>query len=172
MRKIVFRMETRGCLVGFFIVMLVLNLGCIDSGNLPGMGPKEVSVDLSTPEGVAEAWVKYVAVGKYDEAYDLYCDDEYHDQVSASKLYLTKENFIRTMKGAEKSGMVTDLRTLKVNERKPITSSRLRDYYGIGTIVDEGYEVEVKNKWRNGLSVTALPDIVKYNGRWCIARGL
>ena len=159
-------------LLSVWFIIIVLVSACINGGNLPGMGPTEVSVDLSTPEGVAEAWVKYKAIGEYDKAYDLYCDDEYYEKVKPYKPYPTLEDFIRSMEGAEKRGAVADLSTLKVSEGDPITGSRLRKYYGIGTVADEGYEVRVDRKWRFGIGATAIADIIKYNGRYCIAQGL
>jgi len=171
MRKILFRMDIRELLAVWFITS-ILFLGCIDTGDVPGLGPKEVSIDLSTPEGVSEAWVKYKAIGEYDNAYDLYCDDEYYEQVDPDKPYPTREDFIRAMESAEKTGAVTDLSTLKVSEGDPITSSRLRKYYGIGTVADEGYKVKVEGKWRVGLGVAAISNVVKYRGRYCIAQGL
>jgi len=168
MREIVFRMEMRDCLVGF-LIMLALSQGCIDSSNLPGMGPKEVSVDLSTPEGVIEAYWKYLDVGEYDKAYDLYCEDEYFDQLREISKTYSREEFISSRRDRfGENGDKIAIITMNVKEKIPITGIG-REHYGIGSVVEEGYTVTCDMKWSNGLNVGTSSEIVKYMERYCIA---
>ena len=178
MRKIIFRMKIR-CLVGFAIVILALSLGCIDGGNLPGIGPKEVSVDLSTPEGVMEAYWKYLDIGEYDKAYDLVCDDEYFDQLPTLSRMFHEEEFKDYARGiyGETGGKV-DATTLKIKklEKHPLTGRESKTY-GVGTLVEEGYslgcgfQVDCSVKMDYGGYVPVEGIIVKYTGRYCIAEG-
>ncbi len=134
-------METRDCLVGF-LIMLALSQGCVDTGNLPGMGPKEVSVDLSTPEGVIEAYWKYLDVGEYDEAYELFCDDEYFSHLkSVSPMFSQKDKFIAYARGAYgEKGEKIDSGSPKIIEKTILTGYEAR-IYGMGKLSDEGYYI-------------------------------
>jgi len=175
MRKIIFMMEMK-CLVGFFIAILALTPGCIDSGNLPGMGPKEVSVDLSTPEGVMEAYWKYLDVGEYDKAYDLVCDDEYFTQIKGSgisKLYDRQEFIANAKEAYGEKGEKLDTGSPQITGKYPLTG-RGASEYGVGDIVEEGYDVGCKagKLTLHGANIGGGGKVVRYNGRWCIAKGV
>jgi len=161
--------------MGIFIAILALTPGCIDSGNLPGMGPKEVSVDLSTPEGVMEAYWKYLDVGEYDKAYDLVCDDEYFDEIKGGGIdkLSDRQEFIANAKeayGENGEGLDTDSPQIT---GKNLLTGRRASIYGVGTIVDEGYGIGCRaGKLSSyGANIGGGGKVVKYNGRWCIADG-
>jgi len=171
MRKIVFRMELKKYLVGFFIIMLALSQGCIDTGNLPGMGPKEVSVDLSTPEGVIEAYWRYIDIGKYDEVYDLFCDEEYFNQLPRiSRDYTNKERFIDYMINTYgENGEKIDSGSPRVTGKGSITGYEAT-LYGVGDIVEEGYGIGCEaGRLSIGANIRGGGIVVRYKGRWCIA---
>jgi len=157
-------------LIGGFIA-LILFTACIDGGTIPGTGPKEVSVDLSTPEGVIEAYWKYIDVGKYDEVYDLFCDDEYFEQLpDVSKDYRTKEGFMDYMISAYgENGEKIDSGSPKVTGKYPLTGRGAREY-GVDDIAEEGYDVGCEaGRYISGANLRGGGIVVKYNGRWCIA---
>ncbi len=173
-------MEMRDFLIGGFIV-LILFTGCTDGGNPLSTGPKEVSVDLSTPEGVIEAYWKYIDVGKYDEVYDLFCDDSYFDQIKgggASKNYYSKESFMDHMVSAYgEQGEKLDASSPKITG-KNLLSSRRASIYGIGTAAEEGYGIGCEagkvlasspSGRRGWVDIRGGGIVVKHNGRWCIA---
>ena len=167
-------MDSKEYLIWLFIVALALSQGCVDTGNLPGMGPKEVSVDLSTPEGVIEAYWKYLDVGGYDKAYDLACDDEYFDKIKGNgvdKLF-NRETFIANAREAYgENGEKLDTGSPQITGKGLLTGYEA-SIYGVGTVVDEGYGIGCEAGKQNGVIRIRGGEVVKYNGRWCIAEGV
>ena len=166
-------MGFRKYIIGLLVVILTLALGCIDGGNPLSTGPKEVSVDLSTPEGVIEAYWKYIDVGKYDEVYDLFCDDTYFNQIKGSgvsKNYYSKESFMDYIVSAYgENGEKIDSGSPKVTGKYSLTGRGAREY-GVDDIVEEGYDVGCEaGRYISGANLRGGGIVVKYNGRWCIA---